>query len=76
VTIREGRDIGPRATHHQAEMVLACHLADRFFDVPGQMGKLVAHSERETTELEVLIQEFANCRQHPFASKLDPTVSF
>ncbi len=63
-TTREGKDIGPCATRHQVEITLAQYLADRVFDTPGQLGQLVMHSDREMTELEVLIQEFVNCRQH------------
>lgn len=63
-TTREGQDIGPFATRNQAKMALANHLAERVFDIPGKTGQLAVHSEREMTELEVLIQEFATCRQH------------
>ena len=63
-TTREGHDVGPCATRRQAEMTLARHLADEVIKVPGQMGQIVAHRDRDATELEVLVQELANCRQH------------
>jgi len=60
-TTREGRDIGPCATRHEAEMSLAFHLSDRAFGISGQLGQLVAHGERDATVLEVRVQELTSC---------------
>jgi hypothetical protein len=62
-TIREGRDIGPYATRAEAEMALARHVTDCFVDRTGHIGQLDAHGRRDATELEVIVQELASCRE-------------
>lgn len=63
-TTREGKDVGPCATRHHAEMTLARYLADRATKVPEQMAQIVVHGDRGATEFEVLVQELVNCRKH------------
>lgn len=62
-TTREGLDLGPCTTRHEAQVTLANHITDQGLDISRHIGQLAARGERAATVLEVLVQELAICRQ-------------
>jgi len=63
VSIREGNELGPYATRDEAELALADHVTSCFIDSHGYIGQIDAHTRRDATVLEVLVQELATCRE-------------
>ncbi|MGB5254189.1 MAG: DUF6316 family protein, partial [Sedimenticolaceae bacterium] len=60
---REGKDIGPFFDRDDAEMALACHVTECFIDGRGYIAKLGGDNKRDSTFLELMVQELAACRE-------------
>lgn len=58
VMLRGGREIGPFASHDQAELALARFVARFSMGSPDRVALLTQHDERAPTSLEVLVGEF------------------
>lgn len=63
VTTREGTDLGPYTTRHEAELMLAHHLTNHVLNISKHIGAIAERGERDATMLEVLIQELASCQE-------------